>query len=137
MTPPKMENPVTQGTTEDMTSSLGEQPDSFSGTRAKYKGKNVAEIDIIFVSDSFQKVGVVREMGSCVHHWVINQANIGRCRKCPEVRAFPRYPVKERFRGHRIFTANATTKGKRDDVDRHRYAQGAILLTNPGWVDIG
>lgn len=27
-------------------------------------------------------------MGECVHHWVINNRDVGTCRKCGEVRDF-------------------------------------------------
>lgn len=27
---------------------------------------------------------------SCVHHWVVDDQNVGRCRRCRETRAFPR-----------------------------------------------
>jgi len=67
----------------------------------------------------------------CIHHWIIDQDNYGRCKKCLEKRQFPRHPmVEDRFRGAKVFTANAVVQNSREDEERERYAVGAIELWN-------
>ena len=36
---------------------------------------------------------VVQHLYLCVHHWIVNEYNFGRCRRCGAERQFPRDPA--------------------------------------------
>jgi len=54
----------------------------------------------------------VSKVSNCTHYWLIDSNNIGRCRNCPEVRAFARLLRREgQLSGSK--SKSGGTKGKR------------------------
>jgi hypothetical protein len=60
----------------------------------------------------------------CIHHWLIDDLNYGRCLRCPGERQFPRAIPEDRLR-------KGPAGGKDDVTERLRLAIGAIVRWNP------
>ncbi len=57
----------------------------------------------------------------CVHHWIIDSENIGRCRKCPAVRDFG----KLQWRGKVLWRESALGISERTRIE-------IVAFSDPG-----